>query len=112
MVKIGNLWYNSIAVVFGGLFMFLNVGADVDVFLKDIVAVIDIVEKDDENAGQINNEFVANMFKQKKCVVLDKNVSRSAIVVEKLGEITVYLSPLSVKAIRKRLQSKSILKAI
>lgn len=78
--------------------MFLNIGSNFNIFYEDIIAVIDI---ENMKAGA-NEEFIENMRKNKNCVILGRK-SRSLIVADKKGETKVYLSPVSVKTIKKRL---------
>lgn len=81
--------------------LFLNIGTDVDVYYKDIVAMVNI----DKISGKINYEFIDSMMKKKFCVVLEKNVFRTAVILCKNGKSKIYISPLSVLALRKRLEA-------
>jgi len=80
--------------------MFLNIGADVDIYCNDVVAVINL-EKDD---GKINSEFIDVMRRKKDCIILDKDVIRSIVVLSRNGKSRIYLSPVSVFAIKKRME--------
>lgn len=78
--------------------MFLNIGKKQSVLYDDIIAVIDI----EKSKSKINSEFIEYMMKNDSCIVLGK-VIRSAIIVEKNGECIVYLSPVSIMSLKKRL---------
>jgi len=83
----------------GEVSVFLSIGSNFSVFYKDIIAVIDIEKT---TGGKINNAFIENMKKNKSCIILS-DIRRSLIVVEKKGVIKAYLSSVSVKTIKKRL---------
>ena len=81
--------------------MFLNIGADIDVFYDDVVAIINR----EKNDGKINFEFINAMRRKKDCITLDEDVLRSVVILSKNGESKIYLSPISVFAIKKRMES-------
>ncbi len=81
--------------------MFLNIGADIDVFYDDVVAIINL----EKNDGKINFEFINAMRRKKDCITLDEDVLRSVVILSKNGESKIYLSPISVFAIKKRMES-------
>ncbi len=86
--------------VSGEVSVFLNIGSNFNIFYDDIIAVIDI----ENMTGDVNNDFIENMRKNKNCVNLSK-IRRSLIVVEKKGKTKAYFSSVSVKTIKKRLDT-------
>jgi len=79
--------------------MFLNIGAEINVFYKDIAAVINL----EKMSGKINNEFIENLTKKNACTVIDKKKSRSLVILSVNGDTKAFLSPLSASSINNRL---------
>lgn len=78
--------------------LFLHIGSDINVAYDTVIAVINI-----EKENKINSEFIENLNKKGDCIVLDSNVSRSAVIFSQDNKTKVYLSPVSAPAIKRRM---------
>ncbi len=80
--------------------MFLHIGEEVIVFLKDILAIMDI-----ERTTTSNNtrEFLKSCEEKGNVVTVGSDIPKSFIVTVKNGKQTVYLSPISTTTLRKRI---------
>lgn len=80
--------------------MFLHIGGDYIVSLKDIIAIIDMerstISKDTRNFLKISEEegFIINVSKEE--------MPRSFIIVQEKSKSRVYLSPISTNTLLKR----------
>ncbi len=80
--------------------MFLHLGADVVVFLKDIIAVMDIEKT---TTTQISREFLRRSQEKGSVITVSDDLPKSFIVTVKDGQQTVYLSPISTATLNKRI---------
>lgn len=80
--------------------MFLHLGADVVVFLKDIIAVMDIEKT---TTTQISREFLRRSQEKGSVITVSDDLPKSFIVAVKDGQQTVYLSPISTATLNKRI---------
>ena len=86
--------------MYGGVgFLLLNIGSDVNIYYKDIVAIVSF----EKETSEINRKFVENMIKKESCVIIDKEVHKSVIILNKKGVSKAYISPLSIKTIQKKM---------
>lgn len=79
--------------------MFLHIGADVVVFLKDIVAIMDIERTTTSNTTR---EFLKSCEKKKCIKTVGGDIPKSFVVTVKNGKNLIYLSPISSTTLYKR----------
>ena len=77
--------------------MFLNLSSDISIFYKDVVAILNVENEDEDffNNIKANNDFVE--------VKGNDNVFRSAVFTSGKNNC-VFLSPLSVRVIKKKFE--------
>lgn len=74
--------------------MFLHLGADTVIPLKNIIAIHDLKS----SKSHINNEFIKNMRNDKKVVDISENNAKSFVITDK----KIYLSAISSMTLKKR----------
>lgn len=77
--------------------MFLHLGADRVVPLRDVIAITDFKS----GKSNINNEFLEKMYDDKKVIDVSEKNAKSFIITEK----AVYLSAISSLTLQKRATS-------
>lgn len=85
--------------------MFLHLGSDVVVSLKEVIAIFDL---EGTSISKRTREFLD--FSQKKGIVVDVSkydLPKSYILCEKNKNIYLYISPLSASTIYKRANDRS-----
>ena len=77
--------------------MYLHIGADICVKIKDIVAVMDM---ETSSTSRITQDFL----RQKKNEVISVNdeLPKSYVIVKTKGKTTLYISPISSQTLLKR----------
>ncbi len=77
--------------------MYLHIGADICVKIKDIVAVMDM---ETSSTSRITQDFL----RQKKNEVISVNdeLPKSYVIVNSMGKTTLYISPISSQTLLKR----------
>ncbi len=80
--------------------MFIYLGESTVINAKEIVAIIDL---DNSNTSEITREFFGISQKKNEVVNINDKLPRSAVVCEKDGKKTVYISQISPVTLQKRL---------
>ncbi|MCX7773286.1 MAG: DUF370 domain-containing protein [Clostridia bacterium] len=79
--------------------MFLHIGADEIVFLRDVVAIMDIERT---TTSHTTRDFLKHCEEQGKVKTIGYDIPKSFIVTKINGKQTVYLSPISSATLYKR----------
>ncbi|NMA67209.1 MAG: DUF370 domain-containing protein [Clostridiaceae bacterium] len=79
--------------------MYLHLGENEVVFLKDIVAIMDMEKTTTTNTTR---EFLKQCEEKKMIKTIGSDMPKSYIVTVKDGKQTVYLSPISTSTLTKR----------
>ena len=77
--------------------MYLHIGGDVCVKIKDIVAVMDL---ETSSTSRITQDFLRQ--KKNKVISVNDELPKSYVVIHNMGETTLYVSPISSQTLLKR----------
>lgn len=80
--------------------MYLHVGNDYSVEVKDIVGIFDI---ENTTVGKCTKKLLDRAEKEKCCVYATMDLPKSFIIVMKNGKEKLYISQLSASTLKKRL---------
>lgn len=80
--------------------MILHIGEEKVVFIKDIIAVMDIEKTTTSNNTR---EFLKSCEEKRMVVTIGSDIPKSFIVTMRNGKQTVYLSPISSATLNKRI---------
>ncbi|KAE9630261.1 MAG: extracellular matrix regulatory protein [Epulopiscium sp.] len=89
--------------------MFLHIGADVEIRLKDLVGIFDMKSMED---SKITTEFLKVAREEGFVCVVSKDDIKTIIITEEKGRNVVYLSPISSATLQKRIHLLSDLSII
>jgi len=78
--------------------MFLHLGNDVLVELKDVISIIDI----EKNKSVINSEFIETAKEEGFVRIISKDEIKSVIITEIKNRSTIFLSPITSSTLHKR----------
>ncbi len=79
--------------------MYLHLGGDVCVRMKDIVAVMDL---ETSSTSKITREFLKHTQKNHEVVSVNDELPKSYVIVCRNGKTVVYISPISSQTLLKR----------
>lgn len=82
------------------IFVILHIGEEKVVFIKDIIAVMDIEKTTTSNNTR---EFLKSCEEKGMVVTIGSDIPKSFIVTMRNGKQTVYLSPISSATLNKRI---------
>lgn len=80
--------------------MFIYLGEDTVISANEIVAMINL---DNSNTAELTREFFGIAQKKGEVVTINEELPRSAVVCEKDGKKTVYISQISTSTLKQRL---------
>lgn len=80
--------------------MYLHVGNDFSVDVRDIVGIFDI---ENTTVGKCTKKLLDRAEKEKRCVYATMDLPKSFIIVMKNGQERLYISQLAASTLRKRL---------
>lgn len=79
--------------------MYLHLGGDISVNIKNIVAIMDM---ETSSVSKITKEFLKKAQKSKSVVSVNEELPKSYIVISENNQTTVYISPISSQTLLKR----------
>lgn len=79
--------------------MFIHLGESTVINTKEIVAILDL---DNTTVSKITRDYLAKSEKKKEVVNVSQELPRSAVICEKKGRKTVYISQISPRTLQKR----------
>ncbi len=86
--------------------MFLHIGNDCTVFLKDIIGIFDF---ENTTTSKITREFLSTAQDEEFVInVSEEDLPKSFVVAETKGESRVYISPISPATLNKRIKEESM----
>lgn len=80
--------------------MYLHLGNEYSVCIKDIVGIFDI---ENTTIGKATKELLERAEKEKRCVYTTYDLPKSFVIVVKNGEEKIYISQLAAYTLQKRL---------
>lgn len=80
--------------------MYLHLGNEYSVCIKDIVGIFDI---ENTTIGKATKELLERSEKEKRCVYATYDLPKSFVIVVKNGEEKIYISQLAAYTLQKRL---------
>lgn len=80
--------------------MYLHLGNDYSVDIRDIVGIFDI---ENTTVGKCTKKLLDRAEKEKKCVYATMDMPKSFVIVMKNGKEKLYISQLAASTLRKRL---------
>lgn len=83
--------------------MFLHLGNDCVVLIKDIIGIFDI---ENTSVSKDTKTFLADVSKQGEVIYVTNELPKSYIVCKSSDKIKTYISQISVQTLRKRLEGK------
>ena len=83
--------------------MFIHLGKDYTVNLKNIVAIFDI---ENTSVSKITREFLVDMSKKNKVIYVNEDLPKSFILVNENKDSYIYVSSLSSATLKKRSSEK------
>ena len=86
--------------------MFIHLGESTVINTKEIVAILDL---DNSTVSKITRDYLAKSEKKKEVVNVSRELPRSAVICEKKGKKTVYISQISPRTLQKRFISGKLL---
>lgn len=84
--------------------MFLHIGEEIIVFLKDILTIMDIERT---TTSSNTREFLKGCEEKGMVVTVGEDIPKSFIVTIREGKQTVYLSPISTATLKKRIMKQT-----
>ncbi len=85
--------------------MFIHLGENTVINSKEIITIIDL---DSTTVSKITRDFLSGATKEKIVVNVSDELPKSAVICEKKGKRTVYISQISPKTLQKRLAKGKI----
>lgn len=85
--------------------MFIHLGEDTVINTKEIVTIIDL---DNTTVSKITRDYLTQATKEKIVINVSEELPRSAVICEKKGKKTVYISQISPQTLQKRFISGKI----
>jgi hypothetical protein len=82
------------------IIMYLHLGNEYSVCIKDIVGIFDI---ENTTIGKATKELLERAEKEKRCVYATYDLPKSFVIVVKNGEEKIYISQLAAYTLQKRL---------
>ena len=82
--------------------MYLHLGGDVCVNIKDIVAIMDM---ETTSTSKITREFLNKYGKESKVFYVDDDLPKSFIIVKSNNENMIYISSLAPSTLKKRMEN-------
>jgi len=83
--------------------MLLHIGGDFVIDSNEIVGVFDL---DNTTVTKRGAEFINTAYSSGQVVVVDDNLPKSFVIVDRDEGIIIYITSLSVQTLNKRLESK------
>ena len=80
--------------------MYLHLGNDFSVDIRDIVGIFDI---ENTTVGKCTKRLLDRAEKERRCVYATMDMPKSFVIVMKKGEEKLYISQLAASTLRKRL---------
>ncbi|WP_058486404.1 extracellular matrix regulator RemB [Defluviitalea phaphyphila] len=82
--------------------MFLHIGEDIEIFIKDLVGIFDIKSL---KVSNLNNELIKEDNKNNNILNISqsKDKIKSIVIVKKKEKNIIYLSPISSTTLKKRI---------
>ena len=80
--------------------MFIHLGENTVINSKDVITIIDL---DSTTVSKITRDFLSEATKEKIVINVSEELPRSAVICEKKGKKTVYISQISPQTLQKRL---------
>ncbi len=84
--------------------MYLHIGNDVNVMIRDIVGIFDI---ENTTTGKNTSGLLERATREKRIINLSADLPKSFVITNKGGEERIYICQLSASTLRKRLESIS-----
>ncbi len=86
--------------------MFLHLGGDVVVKMKNIVAIMDL---ETTSVSKITKEYLKKITLKNNVININtEDLPKSYVITDENGEKKVYVSPISSRTLNKRAESKNI----
>ena len=82
--------------------MFIHLGKDYTVNLKNIIAIFDI---ENTSTSKITREFLVDMSKKNKVIYVNEDLPKSFVLTKEKEETVIYVSSLSSATLKKRSES-------
>ncbi|MBO7209375.1 MAG: DUF370 domain-containing protein [Clostridia bacterium] len=86
--------------------MYIHLGENTVINTGDIVSIIDL---DNTTVSKITRDFLTKMEKEGKVVNVTDELPRSAVICNKNGKETVYISQISPQTLQKRFVNEKII---
>ncbi|MBQ8959703.1 MAG: DUF370 domain-containing protein [Ruminococcus sp.] len=86
--------------------MYLHIGNDWSVDIRDIIGIFDM---DNTTVTSCTKKLLDRAEKEKKCIYTTYELPKSFIITEKNGNIRVYISQLGAGTLKKRLSEEGYL---
>lgn len=80
--------------------MFIHLGENTVINSKEVITIIDL---DSTTTSKITRDFLTQATKEKIVINVSEELPRSAVICEKNGKKTVYISQISPQTLQKRL---------
>jgi len=79
--------------------MYLHLGGEILVRLKDVVAIMDM---ETSSTSKITREFLKYTQKNYEVISVNEEIPKSYVLIHKDGKTTLYISPISSQTLNKR----------
>ena len=80
--------------------MFVHIGADVEIMVRDLIGIFDINSIDN---SKISKEFLKVAQEEGFISIISEDEIKSVVITEEKGKNVIYLSPISSATLQKRI---------
>lgn len=80
--------------------MFVHIGADVEIMVRDLIGIFDINSIDN---SKISKEFLKVAQEEGFISIVSEDEIKSVVITEEKGKNVIYLSPISSATLQKRI---------
>ena len=80
--------------------MFVHIGADVEIMIRDLIGIFDINSIDN---SKISKEFLKVAQEEGFISIVSEDEIKSVVITEEKGKNVIYLSPISSATLQKRI---------
>lgn len=85
--------------------MFIHLGKDYTVNLKNIIAIFDI---ENTSVSKITREFLVDMSKKNKVIYVNEDIPKSFVLVKEKDDNYIYVSSLASSTLKKRSEEERL----